>query len=288
MLQRLTLVGYNDGPEETLFMMFRQQTPTRQHRSSVWKANHEPQCHPARDLCCMLFPIASHPSFPVIFLLTLSNKRPDASKRYCVFFRTKVVLLHATTLRSPTVIGTVFVLFKYFKEFDLIVYAIIRKSELLIKKLCQLKVLMSPQHSHLFTFLWIQRRAFKNTKPLYHLQYPQCAHCCPHGRSRRLWWILLRSTIISSSWSRTLDKWPQYSQTEPTGLFLSIFLYLSDLSWFLYPFYLSPRIQSLPAPVEGKLHCRGWTVCVCVCVCVCARTCNLSLKASNAYLFRLL
>lgn len=112
--------------------------------------------------------------------------------------------------------------------------------------------------------LWTQD--FKNTS-LYHIQYLQCVICCPHRRSRRLWWLPLRSTIIPSSWSHTLDKWPQYSQTEPTGLLLSIFFYLSALSWFLYPFYLSPRIQSLPAPVEGKLHCRGRSVCVCVCIC---------------------
>ncbi len=89
---------------------------------------------------------------------------------------------------------------------------------------------------------------------------------------------------FSSSWSRTFDKRPQCDQTEPTGLHLYIFLCLSALSWFLYPFYLSLRIWSLPAPVEGKLETR-LCVCVCVCASVCLCTYEFSLQLSNACIF---
>lgn len=49
--------------------------------------------------------------------------------------------------------------------------------------------------------------------------------------------VLERFNNISSSWSRTLDKRPQYSQTEPTELLVSISPYLSAPFWFLYPLF---------------------------------------------------
>lgn len=102
--------------------------------------------------------------------------------------------------------------------------------------------------------------SFNSTVPLYHIQYELCLICRPRGR----WtWLVVDSSKIDYYFQQlqhTSDEWVQYNQTEPSGLRLSISGYLSALSWFLYPFYLSPRTQSLPAPEEE------WYICTLECV----------------------
>lgn len=128
-------------------------------------------------------------------------------------------------------------------------------------------VLICPQHISCYSHLSPGRRppyprppSFNSTIWLYRMQYELCLICRPRGR-----WTCL---VVDSSkidyyvqqLQHTSDEWVQYNQTEPAGLRLSISGYLSALSWFLYPFYLSPRTQSLPAPEEE------WYICTFECV----------------------